>query len=118
MCTHSPPGSALIEILVALSLLAALALLSAPLAARNGLLLHRGRVLLSGIEAAQSAATQARLAAARGCASASGRDTTQLVLLDWSSTLNSGVITFVAVIQDRAARVMPESLAMVIPCPP
>ncbi len=118
MSPRPPAGSALVEIVVALLLLAVLALLSAPLAARNALLVHQGRLLLDGTEA--SAARGARIRSSIGppCTATSGRDTSALSVVEWTSTPASGALSFVAVIHDRSARLSPESLATVIPCQP
>jgi hypothetical protein len=118
MTPRASAGSTLVEILVALFLLAGLAVLSAPLAARNALLLHQGRLLLDGTEASAARAARIRSSAGPPCAATSGRDTSALSVVEWTSAPASGMLSFLAVIQDRSGRLPPESLATVIPCLP
>lgn len=118
MSLRTPAGTTLVEIVVALFLLTALAVLSAPLAARNALLLQQGRLLLDGTEATAARAARIRSSAGPPCAATSGRDTSTLSVVEWTSAPSSGALSFLAVIQDRSGRLPPESLATVIPCLP
>jgi hypothetical protein len=118
MSPRAPAGSTLVELLVALSLLASLAILSAPLAARNALLLHQGRLFLDGTEVSAARAARIRSSVGPPCTATAGRDTGNLAVVEWTTAPAPDGLSFLAVIQDRSGRFPAESLATVIPCLP
>lgn len=115
MFIGSPRGFTLAELLVALILLSGLALATAPLAARSGALLGRGRSLLEGVHMASS---RRALSDSLPCTSASGTDNGQRARLEWRLLPRDSSQHLTAVIRDPGGRWPPETLATVLPCVP
>lgn len=118
MSSSSPSGAALAELLVALLLISGLAVLSAPLVVRNGLLRIQGQVLLDGTEAAAGRAARFQVPGSTGCLAGAGQDSSRLTRIDWVARRVGTLLALELVIQDHALRLPPETLATVVRCRP
>jgi type II secretory pathway pseudopilin PulG len=108
-------GATLLELLLAVVILAGLVLASAPIAVRTADLSARGRALADG---ATLAASRRTLSAALPCIPASGRDTTPRATLDWRLDPSDSTLTLTAVLRDAGGRWPSETLSTILPCQP
>lgn len=114
---HPPPrGATLLELVLALLILSALALASAPVAARSGEVQARGRALL---EATHLATTRSTLSRALPCGAAwSGTDTTRRARLAWEIDAVDSTLVLTSLLDDPGSRWPVETLTVVLRCTP
>ena len=115
---RSRAGAALADILVALILLAALAVGSAPLVVRAGALLEQGRALAEGVALAELRRARVEADSLPCQTTHTGRDSTTRAGLDWRLEPIDSSVRLTAVFQDPAARWPPETLTTLLPCAP
>lgn len=116
MATSSAPGATLLELVIALAILASLALASAPVALRSGELQARGRALQEGSHLATS---RRALSQSLPCATTtSGTDTTRRAQLTWRIQPMDSTLHLTAVLADPSNRWPPETLSTILRCEP
>lgn len=108
-------GGSLPELLIACTLLAGLAIASAPVAVQVGGLLARGRALLEGTHLA---ATRRALSDSLPCLAAAGTDTSRRTVLAWQLEPRDSALRLTSVIRDRGSRWPAETLATILVCTP
>lgn len=109
-------GATLLELVIALTILSGLAVASAPVAARSGLIQARGRALLEGT---RLATTRSTLSRALPCgAGASGTDTTRRARLAWTIEAVDSTLVLTSILADPGSRWPLETLTVVLRCTP
>ena len=114
---HLPPrGATLLELVIALTLLSALALASAPVAVRSGEVQARGRALLEGTHLAT---TRSTLSHELPCgAASSGTDTTRRARLAWELEAVDSTLVLTGILDNPGSRWPVETLTVVLQCTP
>lgn len=116
MATSSTHGATLLELVIALGILAGLALASAPVAVRSGELQARGRALQEGTHLAT---TRRALSQNLPCGSStSGTDTTRRARVHWRIQPVDSTLHLTVVLADPGNRWPPETLSAILRCEP
>lgn len=116
MATSSSHGATLLELVLALGILAGLALASAPVAVRSGELQARGRALQEGTHLATTRRAQSHNLP---CATTtSGTDSTRRAQVTWRIQPVDSTLHLTAVLADPGSRWPPETLSAILRCVP
>lgn len=109
-------GASLLELVLALIILSAVALASAPVAVRSGEVQARGRTLLEGTHLAT---TRSALSRELPCGAVlSGTDTTRRARLAWELEAVDSTLVLTSILDDRGNRWAVETLTVVLQCTP
>jgi type II secretory pathway pseudopilin PulG len=109
-------GATLLELVLALAILSAVALASAPVAVRSGEVQARGRALLEGTHLATTRSTRSR---ELPCGTpAAGTDTTRRARLTWRIEAVDSTLVLTSILGDPGSRWPLETLTVVLRCTP